>query len=82
MRVCACVRDDDALRDDGMCDVVALNIDTFSYVVVHPWVGKIVFTCNVFKTIFVRPTDTLARRGREMTLVTRPRTRDDLGYLS
>ena len=27
--------------------------------VVHPWVGQIVLKCNVFKTIFVRPTDTL-----------------------
>ena len=28
--------------------------------VVHAWVGQIVLKCNVFKSIFVRPTDTLA----------------------
>ena len=26
--------------------------------VVHAWIGQIVLKCNVFKTIFVRPTDT------------------------
>ena len=45
----------------GGIDTDAAQTGTVERGMVHPWVGQIVLKCNVFKTIFVRPTETLAR---------------------